>query len=124
MQAPVQNAIVDALNDRFVPAHLEVLNESGKHNVPPGSETHFKVIVVSDAFDGCNLVKRHRLVNQALAQVLAGPVHALSVEAYTPSQWFKETTGPNAALSLETPDCISGGGPGSAAEKLQQQSPT
>ncbi|MGI9323235.1 MAG: BolA family protein [Pseudomonadales bacterium] len=40
------------------------MNESGNHNVPPGSESHFKLVLVSSEFDGKPLVQRHRLVNQ------------------------------------------------------------
>jgi BolA protein len=50
------------LSDAMALAHLEVVNESGSHNVPAGSETHFKVVLVSDAFDGVRLIARHRRV--------------------------------------------------------------
>ena len=64
----------------FQPSHLEVINESNMHNVPKGSETHFKVVVVSDSFEGLSLVKRHRAVNEVLAQELQSGVHALSIQ--------------------------------------------
>ncbi len=105
-EAPVQAQIIELLDRRFEPAHLEVLNESGNHNVPPGSETHFRVVVVSGDFDGKNLVQRHRAVNQTLGELLAGPVHALAIEAYTPGQWFETTTGPQPAL--QSPECLGG----------------
>jgi len=58
------------------------------HNVPPNSETHFKVVVVADKFNSVKSpVQRHRLVNAALADQLEGPVHALSIVAKTPGQW-------------------------------------
>lgn len=50
----------------------QVLNESSGHNVPKGSETHFKVVVISDAFDGQKLIARHRMVNSILADELSG----------------------------------------------------
>lgn len=83
----VQSRIEAKLAERFSPAHLEVRNESGGHNVPPGSETHFKVVIVADAFAGQRLVARHRLVNAALAEELAGPVHALAIHTYTEAEW-------------------------------------
>ena len=87
-QFPVTAAIKENLTKAFNPSHLEVINESQMHNVPPNSETHFKVIVVSDQFNSVKSpVQRHRLVNVALAQQLEGPVHALSIVAKTPSQW-------------------------------------
>ncbi|PRP91998.1 transcriptional regulator BolA [Enhygromyxa salina] len=84
---PIQDAIHDELVRSFAPSVLEVINESGNHNVPRGSETHFKVVIVSEGFAGETLVSRHRAVNKALAQQLAAGVHALSIQALTPAQW-------------------------------------
>jgi len=83
----IEAAIERKLADRFELAHLEVVNESGGHNVPPGSETHFKVVLVSGDFDGLRLLARHRAVNEALADELAGGVHALAIHTYTPAEW-------------------------------------
>ncbi len=66
--------------------HLEVVNESYMHSVPRGSETHFKVVVVSTAFDGVGVLQRHRAVNTLLDPELKGGVHALSIVARTPAQ--------------------------------------
>ena len=62
------------------PSHLDVINESFMHNVPRGSETHFKVVVVSNRFDQESLLKRHRLINEVLQEELQGSVHALSIQ--------------------------------------------
>ncbi|KAF9406972.1 hypothetical protein HW555_012842 [Spodoptera exigua] len=67
--------------------HLDVINESYMHNVPKGAETHFKVVVVSDKFEGLPLIKRHRLINEILKDELQSGVHALSIVAKTPQQW-------------------------------------
>ena len=75
------------LADALAPEHLEVVNESGGHNVPAGSETHFKVVVVSPSFAGERLLARHRRVNEALAEELAGGVHALAIHTYTAAEW-------------------------------------
>jgi len=91
----------------------DVINESSGHNVPAGSESHFKVVVVSDAFDGVALLQRHRLVNAALAAELDGShglanlpaVHALSVKAKTPKQWAKS----GGAIG-QSPACMGGDG--------------
>ena len=85
----VQAAIEQKLH-ALDPAHLEVINESHMHNVPEGSESHFKVTVVSDQFDGKMLVARHRMVNQILADELAGSVHALALHTKTPDEWFEQ----------------------------------
>ena len=83
----VRDSIHDALVQAFAPVALDVINESDNHNVPRGSETHFKVVVVSDRFGGQTLVTRHRAVNRALAAQLSSGVHALSIQALTPDQW-------------------------------------
>lgn len=87
MSGPIQESIEAALLEAFAPAVLEVINESHMHSVPPGSESHFKVIVVSDAFDGQRMVGRHRAVNSALRPQLDAGLHALSIQAMTPAQW-------------------------------------
>lgn len=84
---PVQQEIERKLLVAFEPARLEVLNESHMHSGPPNRETHFKVVVVGDTFDGLNPVKRHRAVNAVLIDELAGEVHALSIHAWTVAQW-------------------------------------
>jgi BolA protein len=82
-----QDNINAKLDQRFDLKHLEVVNESGNHNVPPGSETHFKVVMVSPEFEGQRLIARHRAVNAVLAEELAGAVHALALHTYTPEEW-------------------------------------
>lgn len=82
-----QARIEASLAAAFDPGHLQVVNESGNHNVPAGSETHFKVVIVSERFDGERLLARHRAVNAALAAELAGGVHALAMHTYTPAEW-------------------------------------
>lgn len=99
----MQNAIRQHLEQQIAPQHLEIINESHRHSVPPNSETHFKVLIVSDAFEGERAVQRHRRVYTALAAELAGGVHALSVHAYTPGEWAAEGAAP------ESPPCMGGG---------------
>ncbi len=89
----------------FDPVHLEVANESHMHNVPPGSESHFKLVIASRQFEGKRLLGRHRLVNRALATELAGPVHALAIHAVTPDEWFL-----TAGASPDSPLCEGGSG--------------
>lgn len=84
---PVAIRIEATLSDALALDHLEVHNESSGHNVPPGSETHFKVVLVSESFNGASRIARHRQINTLLAAELDGPVHALSVHAFTPAQW-------------------------------------
>ncbi len=83
----VESTIAEKLSLALDPSHLEILNESGRHNVPAGSESHFKVVLVASAFDGQRLVARHRMVNKILAEELNGLVHALSLHTYTVAEW-------------------------------------
>jgi BolA protein len=99
----VQQTIERKVNEQVAPVHLEVLNESYKHNVPPGSESHFKVTVVSTKFEGQGLVARHRLLNETLAEELAGAVHALSLHTLTPEEWAEK-----GGTVPETPPCLGG----------------
>ncbi len=86
----MQNQIEQKLNDALAPQHLEVINESGNHNVPPGSESHFKVVMVSDVFVDESLVKRHQKVYQVLADELKSGVHALALHLYTLEEWHEK----------------------------------
>lgn len=57
LDGPVESAIKKKLVEAFKPVHLQIINESFMHNVPPGSETHFKVLVVSPTFENVPLIK-------------------------------------------------------------------
>lgn len=87
MSTVIQDRIRSKLQTTFEPCHLEIVNESYMHNVPKGSETHFKVLVVSDKFTNTRLIQRHRLVNECLQVELDSGVHALSIVAKTKEQW-------------------------------------
>ncbi|MBO1270485.1 MULTISPECIES: BolA family protein [unclassified Shewanella] len=84
----VAETIQQKLQAALLPEHIEVLNESHNHHVPPNSETHFKLVLVSQAFNGLRLLARHRKVNETLAHELANGVHALSMHTYTPEEWL------------------------------------
>lgn len=99
----VQDRIHERLIAAFTPAHLELENESHSHNVPPNSETHFRVVLVSDAFSGKRQVARHQAVYAALAEELAGPVHALALHTYDPDEWRAR-----AGDSPASPACLGG----------------
>ena len=87
----------------LAPAHLEVVNESHMHSVPPGSESHFNVVVVSDAFEGQNRVNRHRTVNRILAAELASQIHALALHTHTSAEWSAR-----GGRVLDSPECLGG----------------
>lgn len=83
----MQQQIDARLREGFEITHLAIINESHDHNVPAGSETHFKVVIVSPAFEGLSLVRRHQAVYAQLQAQLAGGVHALALHTYTGAEW-------------------------------------
>ena len=83
----VQKTIEAKLQAEFSPQFLQVINESHQHSVPPNSETHFRVELVSDQFQHLNRVARSRKIYTLLAEELASGVHALSLQLFSPSEW-------------------------------------
>jgi len=88
MRMNMQETITSKLEQAFSPEHLEVINESHMHNVPPGSESHFKIVIVSDEFKDKMLIARHRMVNKALQQELDDGIHAMALHTMTMEEWF------------------------------------
>jgi len=83
----LQQTIEQKIAEGLKPVHLVVENESHMHNVPAGSESHFKVTVVAEQFEGKLPLARHRILNALLSEELAGRVHALSMHTLTPAEW-------------------------------------
>ena len=100
----IQAKIEQKLQNAMQPDFLEVLNESHMHNVAPGSESHFKVTLVSSQFNGKMLIARHRLINGILAEELNGKIHALALHTLTPDEYFER-----AGKVAESPLCMGGG---------------
>jgi BolA protein len=75
------------LSDNLTLLHLEVLDESSGHNVPAGSESHFKVVAVAEEFEGTTRIARHRQVNGLLQSEFDGGMHALALHTYTSDEW-------------------------------------
>jgi BolA protein len=92
------------LREALAPEVLEVTNESHNHSVPAGSETHFKVVIVSRAFEAQSPVERHRTVNAALAELFGRGLHALTITSRTPAEW---ATARGSAVA-ESPACLGG----------------
>jgi BolA protein len=99
----VQQSIETKLAAGLGPEYLQVLNESSQHNVPPNSETHFKVVIVSPEFEEKRKVARHQAVYGLLAEELAGPVHALALHTYSPDEWSERQ-----AEAPQSPACLGG----------------
>ena len=85
-----RDIITEKLTEAFKPQSLRVEDESHKHEGHaghrPGGETHFRVYIVSDAFEGKSRIERHRMVNATLAAELKGSVHALAIKAQAPGE--------------------------------------
>lgn len=99
----VAEQITAKITAALAPAYLEVNNESHMHNVPPGSESHFKLVIVSAEFEGKPLIKRHQAVNAILAKELREDIHALSMETHTHADWEKR-----GGAVLSSPQCLGG----------------
>ncbi len=98
----IQSIIEQKLAKAFQAEILSVENESHQHNVPAGSESHFKVTLVTAQFNDVRKVARHQQVYALLSDELAGPVHALALHTYTPEEWQETAAAP------DSPDCLGG----------------
>ncbi len=86
----------------FTIAHLDLVNESGNHAVPQGSETHFKLLLVTRDFEGKTLVQRHRMVYGLVEDEMKDGLHALALQTYTPEEWMAYQS------ERKSPPCLGG----------------
>jgi BolA family transcriptional regulator, general stress-responsive regulator len=95
IEGPIATIIREKLTLALSPDRLVIEDDSARHaghhhdggvDARPGGESHFNLEVISVAFEGKGRVDRQRLINGLLADELAGPVHALSIRARTPSE--------------------------------------
>ena len=83
------------------PVFLQLENESHMH-AGPATDSHYKVTLVSDTFEGKGLVARHQSVYGLLKEEMQGPVHALALHLFTPAEWENTQAVP------ESPQCMGG----------------
>lgn len=102
----MQARIEEKLNRTLAPERLALDNESHKHKVAKGAETHFNLIIVAAAFEGLSRVQRQRRVYSILEEELRqeGGVHALTMKALTPAEW--EAAG--GEVTNPAPRCMGG----------------
>jgi BolA family transcriptional regulator, general stress-responsive regulator len=85
-EARIKEKLIVALR----PTRLDVINESDMHaghrSSPGTGESHFRVLVVSEAFAGKSRVDRHRMVNEVLKGDVGGAIHALALATYAPGE--------------------------------------
>lgn len=87
--AGTRGRIESILRDRFAPQRLEIRDDSARHASHAGAAAgggHFEVLIVSAAFEGKPLLDRHRLVNEALRDLIGGDIHALGLRTLAPSE--------------------------------------
>jgi len=101
----VKETIEQQLREALSPLHLQVVDETHMHNVPKDAQSHFKVTLVSVAFEGESLVHRHRRVNKLLQPQFDAGLHALALHTMTPQEWFDR-----GSKAPDTPECLGGSG--------------
>lgn len=98
----VQATIERKLQQGLSIAHLEIDNESHMHS-GPATDSHFRLVLVSDDFAGKRLVQRHQLIYGLLADEMQNPIHALAMHLYTPDEWQQKN-----AQAPQSPQCMGG----------------
>ncbi len=95
METTIKNLLIDSLK----PSILSITNESYMHNVPEDSESHFKIVIVSNNFKNQSNVKRHQLIYRVLDDIMK-LIHALSIYAFDEDE-YKDNP-----IVLDSPNCI------------------
>jgi BolA protein len=83
-------------------SYLQIENESHKHSVPKGAESHFKVLVVSNQFEEQSQIQRQREIYTLLSEELKSGLHALSLRCLSDTEYQK-----NKDSSFVSPQCAS-----------------
>ncbi len=86
--AELHAAMTRALTEQLAPSALELVDDSAAHAGHAGARSgaHFNLRIISARFDGMARIARHRLVYDALRPWMAEGVHALAIDARTPSE--------------------------------------
>lgn len=90
------------LSEALEPVHVQLVNESHNHRVAPGAETHWNLVIVSEAFTGKRLLQRHRAVYGALGDELRAGIHALTMKTLAPDEWA------GSDVANPAPPCLGG----------------
>ena len=97
-KGPIELVIINNLNESINISSLKIINESFMHNVPKDSESHFKVIIVSDDFKNLSQINRHKLVYTSLETIM-NDIHAISIQSFSEDEYRI-----NPAI-LDSPEC-------------------
>ena len=94
----IESQIINTLSSSMNLSSLKIINESFMHNVPIGSESHFKIVVVTNDFNNLSIIKRHQLIYKTLDNLM-NKIHALSIHAFNEEE-FKLNP-----VILDSPEC-------------------
>ena len=94
----IESQIINTLSPSMNLSSLKIINESFMHNVPKGSESHFKIVVVTNDFNNLSIIKRHKLIYKTLDNLM-NKIHALSIHAFNEEE-FKLNP-----VILDSPEC-------------------
>ena len=97
-RGPIENKIINSLIGSMNIASLKVINESFMHNVPKDSESHFKIVIVSNDFKNLSLIQRHKLVYKSLDDIM-NKIHALSIQSFSDDEFAQNP------IILDSPEC-------------------
>ena len=97
-RGPIENKIINSLINSMNVSSLKVLNESFMHNVPKDSESHFKIVIVSNDFKNLSLIQRHKLVYKSLDSIMNN-IHALSIQSFSDDEFALNP------IILDSPEC-------------------
>jgi len=81
--------LTDRLNRAFAPEHLDVVDDSHRHAGHAGAADgrgHYTVLIASAKFAGLSTLQRHRLVFEAVGDMMSTDIHALSIQAVAPGE--------------------------------------
>ena len=95
---PIESQIINTLSTSMNLSSFKIINESFMHNVPKGSESHFKIVVVTNDFNNLSIIKRHKLIYKTLDSLM-NKIHALSIHAFNEEE-FKLNP-----IILDSPEC-------------------
>ena len=97
-KGPIELKIINNLNESMNISSLKIINESFMHNVPKDSESHFKVIIVSDDFKNLSQINRHKLVYSNIDTIM-NDIHAISIQSFSEDEYRKNPD------ILDSPEC-------------------
>lgn len=101
---PIEKIMREKLSSILAPSVLELESESQMHGLPKEAEKHFRLVAVSEMFEGRSRIERQRMVNGVLAEEMASHVHALSMQLFTPTEWRAKK-----GATFQSPACLGGG---------------